>query len=132
MMEGKKRILVVDDERLIVKTTCILLRHMGYATLEALNGEQGLEVALAEKPDLILLDLIMPGQDGWQVLEKLKASPETAGIPVVIFTAKDYANAATVNQLRGASGQISKPFEPEDLEEVVARLDPESGGQGGD
>jgi DNA-binding response OmpR family regulator len=123
-----RKILVVDDERLIVKSTCILLRHQGYATVEAYSGAEGLEAARTERPDIILLDLVMPGMDGWQMLDRLQEDPATAGIPVIIFTAKDYANAETVGSIRGARGYVRKPFEPEDLEEVIRRL--ESGGAG--
>lgn len=124
-----RRILVIDDEPLIVKSTCILLRHMGYGTLEAYSGEAGLESARRERPDLILLDLVMPGMDGWRVLEGLRADPSTAGIPVIIFTAKEYADYETVDCIRGARGHIRKPFEPEDLEEALRRLEPPGGDQ---
>jgi DNA-binding response OmpR family regulator len=118
-----KRILVIDDEQLIVKSTCILLRHMGYRTLEAFNGKDGLRTARSEKPDLILLDLVMPDLDGWRVLSLLKGDAATADIPVIIFTAKEYANAEMVGNIQGARGHIRKPFEPEDLEDAIRRLD---------
>jgi CheY-like chemotaxis protein len=121
MPEGKK-VLVIDDEKLIVKTTCILLRHMGYATLEAFDGAAGLAAARRERPDLILLDLVMPGEDGWLTLLRLKEDPITAGIPVLIFTAKEYANAEAVGSLRGAAGLITKPFDPEDLTEALRKV----------
>jgi CheY-like chemotaxis protein len=108
---------------LIVKSTCMLLRHMGYRTLEAFAGAEGIEAARRERPDLILLDLVMPEMDGWQVLSRLQADPATSGIPVLIFTAKEYANAEIVGNLQGARGHIRKPFEPEDLEEAIRRLD---------
>lgn len=118
-----KRILVIDDEQLIVKSTCLLLRHMGYGTLEAFSGVEGLEAARRERPDLILLDLMMPELDGWQVLALLQKDAATSGIPVLIFTAKEYANAEVIGNLKGARGHIRKPFEPEDLEEAIHRLD---------
>ena len=122
MLNGKK-VLVIDDERLIVKTTCILLRHMGYGTLEAFDGVSGHALAKRERPDLILLDLIMPGEDGWLTLARLKEDPETQDIPALIFTAKDYANAETVGSLRGAAGLITKPFDPEDLIEALQQVE---------
>lgn len=118
-MSRKGRVLVIDDEKLIVKTTCILLRHFGYETLEAYGGESGLAKAKEGMPTLILLDLVMPGMDGWEVLRMLKADPALKDIPVIIFTAKEYANAEMVGNLEGAKGHIGKPFEPEDLEEVL-------------
>jgi CheY-like chemotaxis protein len=122
-MDNGKKVLVIDDERLIVKTTCILLRHMGYGTLEAFDGASGLALAQRERPDLILLDLVMPGEDGWRILARLKEDPGTAGIPALIFTAKEYANAETLGSLRGAAGLITKPFEPEDLVEALGKLE---------
>ncbi len=122
-MAKKGRVLVIDDEKLIVKTTCILLRHLGYETLEAYGGESGFTMAKEGKPTLILLDLVMPGMDGWEVLRKLRADPEMANVPVVIFTAKEYANAEVVGNLQGAIGHIGKPFEPEDLEEVLRKIE---------
>jgi DNA-binding response OmpR family regulator len=118
-----KRILVIDDEQLIVKSTCILLRYMGYRTLEAFSGAEGIQAARKERPDFILLDLVMPDLDGWHVLSLLQEDAATAGIPVIIFTAKEYANAEMVGNIQGARGHIRKPFEPEDLEEAIRRLD---------
>lgn len=118
-----RRILVIDDEQLIVKSTCILLRHMGYRTLEAFTGMEGLDTARRERPDLILLDLVMPDLDGWRVLSLLQGDAATADIPVIIFTAKEYANAEIVGNIQGARGHIRKPFEPEDLEEAIRRVD---------
>lgn len=117
-----KRILVIDDEQLIVKSTCMLLRHMGYRTLEAFSGREGFETARRERPDLILLDLVMPDPDGWRVLSMLQGDAATADIPVIIFTAKEYANAEVVGNIQGARGHIRKPFEPEDLEDAIRRL----------
>ena len=118
-----KCILVIDDEQLIVKSTCILLRHMGYRTLEAFTGAEGFETARRQRPDFILLDLVMPDQDGWKILSRLQGDAATADIPVLIFTAKEYANAEMVGSIQGARGHIRKPFEPEDLEDAIRRLD---------
>jgi DNA-binding response OmpR family regulator len=126
-MPSKGRVLVIDDEKLIVKTTCILLRHLGYETLEAYSGETGLAMAREGNPTLILLDLVMPGMEGWEVLRRLRANAELARVPVVIFTAKEYANADVVGGLEGASGHIGKPFEPEDLEDVLRKIEGERG-----
>ncbi len=122
-MPKKGRVLVIDDEKLIVKTTCILLRHLGYETLEAYSGEAGLAAAKEGRPTLILLDLVMPGMDGWQTLRELREDPHTKSVPVIIFTAKEYANAGMVGSLEGAAGHIGKPFEPEDLEEALKKLE---------
>jgi CheY-like chemotaxis protein len=73
-------------------------------------------------PDLILLDIMMPGMDGWQVLEKLKSDPVVAGIPVIIFTAKEYIKGKQKSIQAGATDYISKPFEPEDLILAIQRI----------
>jgi CheY-like chemotaxis protein len=119
---AKKKVLVIDDERLIIKTTCILLRHMGYETLEALDGVSGAEMARQYRPDLVLLDLSMPQVDGWDTLSRLKSHAETSSIPVVIFTSREFARPDRVD-LHGACGLIRKPFEPEDLREIVGTAD---------
>jgi CheY-like chemotaxis protein len=118
---AKKKVLVIDDNRLILKTTCALLRQMGYETLEALGGSAGMEMARAMGPDLVLLDLSMPEVDGWETFKRLKKDPGTSGIPVVIFTSREYANLEAAG-LEGACGLIRKPFVPEELEEIVEKI----------
>jgi DNA-binding response OmpR family regulator len=122
-MGEKVRILVIDDERLLVKSTAMALRLRGYDAVEALDGPSGITAALEEKPDLILLDIMMPGMDGWQVLQQLREKEETGDIPILVFTAKEYSNGTTVADLNGADGFVPKPFELEDLiESIEAKL----------
>ena len=123
----KARVLVIDDEKLLMKSTCIALNHYGFEAGGALDGEKGLEAAAALHPDIILLDIMMPGMDGWQVLEKLKQQETTRHIPVVIFTAKEYSNGVSLAETRGAVGYIAKPF---DLDELVAVLEKHLGTRG--
>ena len=81
-----KKILFIEDEATLQKTLGDVLRKENYEVISALNGEIGLRMAVTQKPDLILLDLILPKLDGFKVLEKLKENPETKKIPVVILT----------------------------------------------
>ncbi len=115
----KYKILVIDDERLIVKTTSLALQYMGFATLECLDGESGLLVAASENPDLILLDLQMPGLSGWDVLMRLQVYPETAKIPVIIFTAREFSKREEGFGSASVVGFLGKPFEPDDLTEII-------------
>ncbi|MBD3343564.1 MAG: response regulator, partial [Chitinivibrionales bacterium] len=79
-----KKILVIDDERLIRTTTILLLKKEGAVAIAAADGKEGIELAKKEHPDLILLDIMMPGMDGWQVLETLRSEPLCASVPVII------------------------------------------------
>ncbi|MBV8780172.1 MAG: response regulator, partial [Phycisphaerae bacterium] len=83
-----KKILVVDDEKDIVDTVAYNLRRHGYDVVTAYDGTVALEAAARENPDLILLDLMLPGLDGMEVARRLKADPRTAGTPLVMLTAK--------------------------------------------
>lgn len=82
----KQTILIVEDEATLQKTLQEVLSQEGFLILSALDGELGLELAKKHKPDLILLDLILPKKDGFEVLKELKADPTTKGIPIVILT----------------------------------------------
>jgi DNA-binding response OmpR family regulator len=113
------KVLIIDDEKLLVKSTCMALTHFGFEVKGALDGEEGLRAALKYKPDVILLDIMMPGMDGWQVLEKLKENGETKRIPVVIFTAREYSNGKALGLKNGAADYVAKPFEPQELAEIL-------------
>jgi CheY-like chemotaxis protein len=117
-MAGKK-VLIIDDERLIVKSTGMALKFFGYAVLEAMSGESGIALAQRDTPDLILLDIMMPGMDGWEVLSRLGQEEATKKIPVIIFTAKEYSNGPALAKSKGAVDYIAKPFEPELLRKLI-------------
>ena len=113
------KVLIIDDEKLLVKSTCMALAHYGFEVKGALDGEEGLRAALDYKPDVVLLDIMMPGMDGWQVLEKLKQNPDTKHIPVVIFTAREYSNGKALGLKNGAADYVAKPFEPQELAAIL-------------
>jgi len=114
-----KKILIIDDEQLIVLSTRYALEFFGYAALESYNGEDGLRKASADHPDLILLDVMMPGMDGWEVLSKLKSSEVTKNIPVILFTAKEYYNGKQLANEKGAADFLAKPFDPDNLRQLI-------------
>lgn len=107
------KLLIIDDEEDIRKVARIaLVRLGGMEVAEAVNGPEGIVAAAALKPDGILLDVMMPGLDGPAVLERLRADPVTATIPVIFLTAK--AMGSEIARLRslGAAGVLIKPFDP--------------------
>jgi len=85
-MERQAKILLVDDDPDFVEATKVVLESQPYEVITALSGKEGLEKAREEKPDLVLLDIIMPGVDGFQVCQQLKKDPELAEIPVIMIT----------------------------------------------
>ncbi len=116
-----KRILIVDDEDDIREVARIALEETeGWTIGEASSGAEGISIAQAERPDAILLDLMMPDLDGTAVLEKLKADRGTAAIPVVLLTAK--VKAARELSGTGAAGVIVKPFDPQRLGSEIAEI----------
>jgi CheY-like chemotaxis protein len=117
-----KKILVIDDEKLIVEVTRVLLESNGYEVVSATDGREGFDTARAEEPDLILLDLMMPVLDGWGTLELIRDEESTRSIPVIIFTAKEMASPSKLVKDRGASDYIAKPYEIEDLLNKVRDL----------
>jgi CheY-like chemotaxis protein len=116
------RILVADDEPHIRKLVTFTLKTKGYEVLEAADGGEALEAARTGAPDLILLDVMMPVMTGYDVLDRLKADPATADIPVIILSAKSQAAEVQEGLARGALEYISKPFTPKELAQRVADM----------
>ena len=106
----KQTILVIDDEKDILKLLQYNLEREGYQFLSALTGEEGFELAKAKHPDLILLDLMLPGLDGLEVCKLLQASRDTRHIPVIMLTAKNSETDQVVGLELGASDYVAKPF----------------------
>jgi DNA-binding response OmpR family regulator len=117
----KPLVLVIDDEPLMVKSTCMALKFHGFEAMGAASGPLGLETAGRQRPQVILLDIMMPEMDGWQVLSLLKDDKSLCSIPVVIFTAREYSNGNTMAESRGAADYLAKPFELTELVSVVKR-----------
>lgn len=112
---GKKKILVIDDEPDLCATVKKRLEASDFSVLTVLSGQEGLEEAKDYRPDLIVLDLMMPAMDGFEVCKQLKKDTETSSIPVVVLTALEQEDAAKRALSMGAQGYLVKPFEPESL-----------------
>ena len=108
---AKKRILVVEDEAELVKAMQVRLGASGYDVLVAYDGREGLDVASKEKPDLIVLDLLLPKMDGYKVCGLLKKDARYAKIPIVILTAKAQEEDRKLSEELGAEAYITKPFD---------------------
>ena len=122
-----RRVLVVDDERSIRLLCRVNLIASGMEVMEASNGREGLELARRERPDLVLLDVMMPELDGWTVARELAADEQTREIPIVFLTARaDPADRRLGEQLGGV-GYVVKPFDPvtigEFVEDVLVRIE---------
>jgi len=113
------RILVVDDDRLLRQMVRDLLEGTDFAVAEAVDGADGLAQAAACPPDLILLDLMMPGMDGYTVCQNLQAEPTTRGMPVIVLTASPDPNLNRHAYAAGAVACLTKPFRREALLAVV-------------
>ena len=115
MSVKSKRILVVDDEEDILNLLSYNLKKAGFDVLTAEDGPEALELAVKELPGLILLDIMLPNMEGTEVLKRLKANPSTAGVPVIMLTAKGEEIDRIVGFELGADDYITKPFSPREL-----------------
>ena len=118
--ETPKRILIVDDTKDILLVVARRLKSWGYEPLTAESGEEGLKIIEAQKPDLVLLDIMMPKMKGRDVCLRIKANPATAHIPVIFLTALGLADHIKAGMDVGAADYIVKPFEPAELKERIA------------
>jgi len=116
-----KRILIVDDQPDIRLMCRVNLRLEGYEVIEAVDGETGLAAIRELHPDLVLLDVMMPGVDGWQVLDQVKADEALRDIPVILLTARVQREDEIRGWSSGAADYLSKPFNPSTLTDVVHR-----------
>lgn len=116
---AKKKILVVDDEPHIVELVRFNLEASGFKVIEAMNGQKAIELAQSENPDLILLDLMLPGTDGLEVCRFLRQQKSTREIPIIMLTAKSEEIDKVLGLEIGADDYITKPFSPREL---VARI----------
>jgi len=110
-----KRILIVDDTENIVKLVKMYLEHHHYEVITAYNGQEGLDKAKAESPDLIILDLMLPRINGYKVCGLLKRDIKYAKIPIILFSAKTQEKDMKLGRDVGADAYLTKPFEPDVL-----------------
>ncbi len=116
---SKRKILVVDDDPTMVKLINVNLKLNNYSVVEATSGEQALDVLASEPLDLVVLDIMMPGVDGWEVLKRIRANRATEEMPVILVTAKTQDSDVIRGWELGADEYVIKPFNPLLLVEVI-------------
>jgi len=122
MSVDKKKILIVDDEADLVGILEVQLQSMGYSTITAEDGEVGIEMVKLETPDIILLDVMMPKLDGYQVCKLLKNDQTYAHIPIIMLTARAQAQDIQKGKDAGANDYMTKPFDNKILMEKIQKL----------
>ena len=123
-----KKVLIVEDHADMRELLAWQVELMGYVPIPAKHGKEGVEKALAEKPHLILMDIMMPGMDGWEATRKVRANPETQDIPILAATAL-FRDSDLQNCLdAGCNGYIVKPFTFQELQGKLRELLPPSNG----
>lgn len=115
----KRKILVVDDDPTMVKLINVNLKLNNYFVVEATSGEQALGILADDKLDLVVLDIMMPGVDGWEVLKRIRSKPDTEEMPVILVTAKTQDSDVIRGWELGADEYVIKPFNPLLLVEVI-------------
>src|SRR5436309_14107621 len=125
------RVLLVDDDREIVEMTRMILESGGYQVTQALSGEEALRQAASERPDLIPLDINMPGMDGWETLKILKVDEGTREIPVAMLSIKLELRDELQRLKQGAFDYITKPFSYDEILERVRHIFEKLGASGG-
>jgi two-component system response regulator VicR len=123
MAIDQMRVVCIEDEPEMIDLVRLILGRKGFEVIGADGGIEGLEKVRTEKPDLVLLDLMMPDMDGWEVYQQIKADPELRDIPVVVVTAK----AQSIDKVLGlhiakVDDYITKPFGPQELLESVEKI----------
>ena len=116
------KILVVEDSPTYLRQITALLQESGYQTIAAIDGEQALEKAIREDPDLIILDIILPKKNGFQVCRQLKTTPSTRDIKIIMLTSKTLDSDRFWGLKQGADEYVTKPFVEQDLLANVTRL----------
>lgn len=122
-MEKTRRLVYIEDEQEMIDLVRLILNRRGMEVIGALGGREGLERVRAQLPDLVLLDLMMPDMDGWDVYHHIKADETTRSIPVIVITAK----AQSIDKVLGlhiakVDDYISKPFSPQELIDSVEKV----------
>ncbi|PKN92719.1 MAG: two-component system response regulator [Chloroflexi bacterium HGW-Chloroflexi-6] len=118
-----KRILCIEDEPDMIDLMRLIVSRRGYAFDSASGGEEGLRKVRETHPDLVLLDLMMPDLDGWEVYQQMKADEKTRNIPVIIVTAKAQSIDKVLGlQIAKVDDYIAKPFSPNELVESIQRV----------
>lgn len=121
--ETGRRVVYIEDDQEMIDLVMLILGRRGYQVRGAHGGRKGLELIFSDPPDIILLDLMMPGMDGWEVYQQLKATEETRNIPVIIITAKAQAIDRVLGlHIAKVDDYIAKPFRPQELVDSIERV----------
>ena len=115
------RVLVIDDEPDVLMLCLVNLELAGHEVLEATNGEAGLEIAMSERPDVVVLDVMLPKMDGISVLGTLANDEQTRDVPVILLTAKTQLEDRRAGWRAGCTEYLTKPFSPVDLVGIAER-----------
>ena len=115
MSQRKRTILIVDDEEDVLDLLQLVFETSGFAVRRAATGKSAVSIAYEEPPDVVLLDVMMPEMDGWQVLRTLKADERTRQVPVVMLSARAERRDKMIGLQEGAEGYIAKPFSPAEV-----------------
>jgi len=115
-----KRILIVEDDPSVLRATSYILEKEGYEVLTAQNGLEGLKKARESNPDLLILDVMLPGIDGFEICHSLRSEPKTAGLPILMFSAKGQESDKATGLKVGADEYMTKPVDREVLLNKVA------------
>jgi len=118
----RKKILIVEDEESLLKLESILLTSKGYEVRGVANGKAALDAIAEEAPDLVLLDIMLPEIDGFEVCRRIKENPETSAIPVIMLTAKKSREDMARGESVGADWYITKPFKSAMVIETIQRF----------
>ncbi|MCA9793326.1 MAG: response regulator transcription factor [Vulcanimicrobiota bacterium] len=116
-----KKILIVDDEPHVLEVLRVTLEDFGFKILEAMDGEDAIATVQEQRPDLVVLDVMLPGRDGQEICRQLKASSDTAAIPVIMLTARSGPENEREGLEAGADAYLTKPFSPLTLLSEVHR-----------
>ena len=112
---ARKKILLVDDSSTVLLLHRMMLSHCGYELLTAKDGQEALEKASTERPDLIFLDVLMPRMDGFQTCRALRSRPETKNVPIILVTTRGEPHYVRQGFESGCTDYITKPFDGEEL-----------------
>lgn len=123
MAEERKKVVCIEDEPEMIDLVRLILGRKGFELIGAVGGREGLETVRRVKPDLVLLDLMMPDMDGWEVYQQMKADEDLKAIPVIVVTAK----AQSIDKVLGlhiakVDDYVTKPFGPQELLESVRKV----------
>jgi len=123
MVKNAKQVIYIEDEQEMIDLVGLILSRKGYVVTGAIGGRDGLDKVRQKRPDLVLLDLMMPDMDGWEVFQQMKADENLRQIPVIVITAK----AQSIDKVLGlhiarVDDYISKPFSPQELLESVEKV----------